>query len=311
MDLVVRAPRVAREGETVLGGAYRTFPGGKGANQAVAAARLGASVSLMGCVGDDPHGVKLLELLRAEGTKGDAFDSSRIIVRSGESTGLALITVADGGENAIIVSPGTNALLSPADVEAAADSIRECEVLLVQLEIPTPTILAAVEVARAAKRSIVLNAAPARALPPELVRNVDVLVANRSEASRLLQLEASVDPARLAMSLMALGMPNVVVTLGGQGAILNTRGRMRRVQTPHVTPVDTTGAGDAFCAALATMWPTVTRAGKGNDELRAIEHAVAFASAAGALATTKPGAMPSLPRRAEVEALAKTLVVQA
>lgn len=310
MDLVIRTPRLAREGETVLGGAYRTFAGGKGANQAVAASRLGAMVTLIGCIGDDPHGVKLLETLRAEAGKADTFNLFHVIVRAGESTGLALITVADGGENAIVVSPGANATLTPADIEAAADSIRACDVLLMQLEVPTPALQAAAQIAHDAGKSIVLNAAPARALPPDLLRRVDVLVANRSEASRLLQLEASVDPARLAMSLLAMGPPTVVVTLGAQGAILNSRGRMRRVPTPHVTAVDTTGAGDAFCGALASMWPTVARATKGNDELRAVEHAVAFASAAGALATTRAGAIQSLPKLAEVEAMARTLVVQ-
>ncbi len=310
MDLVVRTPRLAREGETVLGGAYRTFAGGKGANQAVAASRLGATVRLLGCIGDDPHGVKLLETLRAEAGKGESLDLAHVIVRAGESTGLALITVADGGENTIIVSPGANATLSPADVEAASKAIQDCDVLLMQLEVPTPALLAATQAAHGAGRSIILNAAPARALPPEMLRRVDVLVANRSEASRLLQLEASVDPARLAMSLLAMGPQTIVVTLGAQGAILNSRGRMRRVPTPHVSAIDTTGAGDAFCGALAAMWPTVAKAAKGNDELRAVEHAVAFASAAGALATTKAGAIQSLPRLAEVQALAATLVVQ-
>ncbi len=306
MDLVVRAPRLPAPGETLLGGSYRTFPGGKGANQAVAAARLGARVSLVGAIGDDPHGVKLRATLEAEG-----IDLTHLRVRAGEFSGLALITVAEGGENTIVVAPGANATLTAEEVRASASAIMQADTLLIQLEIPTAAVVEAARIAREGGRAVVLNAAPGRVLPAELLRMVDALVVNRTEAAILAGLDAGMDPARLALRLPDLGPPSVLLTLGEQGSILVHRGRPRRVPTIRVKAVDAVGAGDAFAAGLAAAWGPVHAAAKikSPDEFRLVEAAALRASVAGALATTKPGAIPSLPTRAEVDAAAAELAV--
>lgn len=308
MDLVVRAPRLPHPGETVLGGAYRTFPGGKGANQAVAAARMGAPTTLVAAIGDDPHGVKLKSTLEAE-----SLNLSRLLVRKGEATGLGLITVDDTGDNIIVVSPGANATLTADDVRASEGVIASAAVLLIQLEIPNASVLEAARLARAAGRAVILNAAPARIISGELLKLVDVLVVNRPEAAILLQMDPSIDPARLALRLPELGPPTSLLTLGAQGAIIAHRGRPRRVPTPSVQAVDAVGAGDAFCGALASAWGPVheTAQKRGPEELRHVERAVLLASAAGALAATRAGAIPSIPRRAEVEPLAAAMKLEA
>lgn len=306
MDLVIRTPRLPVAGETVLGSSYRSFPGGKGANQAVAAARMGAKVSFIGAIGNDPHGNKLRAVLEAEGV-----DLSGLFVRTDEATGLGLITVADGGENTIVVSSNANATLTPAEVEAHAERIRGCQVLMLQLEVPMACNVVAAQIARNAGASVILNAAPARAIPPELIRLVDVLVVNRPEAASLLGLDLGLDPARLALRLPDLGVSTVVLTIGAQGAILSHRGRPRRVSTLTVESVDSVGAGDAFCGALAAYWPPVAASirAKSADEMPVLEGVALHACVAGALATTKPGAIPSLPREEDVRKHAAGLAV--
>lgn len=301
MDLVVRAPRLPTPGETVLGGAYRTYPGGKGANQAVAARRMGSKVSLVGCIGDDPHGVKVRQTLEAEG-----IDLAHLRTRPGEATGLALITVAEGGENTIVVSPGCNAAFQESDIAQARPAFEAADVVLVQLEVPNPVVIAAAALARELGKVVILNAAPARALPAEVMKSIDVLVVNRSEAARLLGLDATIDPARLALRLPELGTPVVVLTHGSQGAILNHRGRPRRVPAHHVAALDSTGAGDAFCGALAAAWP-FRCAARSHEEFKEAEDAMIIASAAGALATTRLGAIASMPRADEVLAAAAAM----
>lgn len=297
MDLVVRVAKLPAPGETVLGGPYRTYPGGKGANQAVAARRMGASVTLIGAVGDDPHGVKLRQALEPEG-----LDLSHLLVRAGESTGLGLITVADGGENAIVVSPGANATLTAEDIRAARPAVEACDAVLLQLEIPNAAIVELVSLARTLGKRVILNAAPARPVALEIMPKVDVLIANRPEAAHLLGLDPAADPARVQVRLPELGPPAVIMTLGAQGSILSHRGRPRRFTSPVVQAVDATAAGDAFCGAFAAVWHAA--AARSSDELKAAEHALQIASAAGALAATKAGAIPSLPTREEVLALA-------
>ncbi len=306
MDLVVRTPRLPGPGETVLGSSYRSFPGGKGANQAVAAARLGAQVSFIGALGDDPHGAKLRAVFQAEGVNLDGLH-----VRAGEATGLGLITVADGGENTIVVSSNANATLTPAEVRAHAARLEAADVLLMQLEVPLACNVEAAQVARAAGASVILNAAPARAIPKDLVRLVDVLVVNRPEAASLLGLDPTLDPARLALRLPDLGVSTVILTIGAQGAILSHRGRPRRVPTLTVESVDSVGAGDAFCGGLAAQWPPVAKAirAKSADEMPLLEAAALHACVAGALASTKAGAIPSLPSAAEVQAKVAGLAV--
>ncbi len=297
MDLVVRAQRIPAAGETVLGGGYRTFPGGKGANQAVAAARAGSPVSLVGSVGDDAHGTRVRDALTAEGV-----DQSCLKVANGEATGLALITVAEGGENAIVVAPGANGLLTPTDVAHAQAAIDACDVLLVQMEVALPCVLAAAKAAKNAGKCVILNAAPARALPAELPGLVDCLVVNQREAMRLINVEAKVDPARLALRLLDTGVGAVIVTLGSQGALLAHKGRLRRVPTPAVKSIDSVGAGDAVCGVLASCMGNVAKSSKGREhrDVELIEQAALLACVAGALATTKAGALGSMPKADDI-----------
>ncbi len=300
MDLVVRAQRIPVPGETVLGGGYRTFPGGKGANQAVAAARMGATVSLISALGDDAHGQRLREALTAEN-----LDLSGVRTRENEATGLALITVTEGGENTIVVAPGANASITPEDVTALADLITSADVLLMQLDVPLASVQAAAQIARAAGKCVMLNAAPARVLPRDLLSLVDVVIVNQTEAMRMLNIDSRLDPARLALRLPELGFTTVLLTLGSTGAIMAHKGRPKRLSPQSVRSVDSVGAGDAFCGALATAWAEVYAAQKRKDprEFELAERAALLASAAGALATTKPGALPSMPTRAEVDAV--------
>lgn len=300
MDLVVRVPRLPRGGETILGGSYRTFPGGKGANQAVAARRLGAEVTLIAAMGDDPHGREVRKTLEAEG-----LDLTHLFVRPGRSTGLAMITVAEGGENTIVVAPGANGTLSAEDIEPARSAIASCDVLLMQLETPLATVAAAAKIARESGKPVILNAAPARGLTPELLKLVDVLLVNRTEAGLLSQMSPTIEPARLALRLAEIGPPTVVVTLGAHGAIVAHRNRPKRVAACPIKAIDAVGAGDAFAGALAVCWPPVHAAAKAKspDEFVLLDAALGTASAAGAFATTKQGAIPSLPTREEVASL--------
>jgi ribokinase len=224
-----------------------------------------------------------------------------------------MITVDDSGENTIVVASGANSLVSIEDVRRASSLIEECDGLVLQLEIPMATNVEAARIARASSKPVVLNAAPARSLPPDLLNSVDVLVVNRHEAATLTGQDPHVEPGRLALRLPDLGPPAVLLTLGAQGSILAHKGRVRRVPTPRVHAVDSVGAGDAFVAALAVGWVAVHHAArvKSHDEFKLAEEAALKASAAGALATTKPGAIPSLPRRDEVDALAATLKIGA
>lgn len=299
MDLVVRCAKLPQPGETAVGGGYKTYPGGKGANQAVAAARQGAAVSMVARVGDDAHGPRLVDALKA-----DSVDVTHVLTSTDTASGLALITVAEGGENMIVVSGGANALLSAEDVERARQVIEGASVLLLQLEVPMATAVAAARLARAAGASVILNAAPARVLPGELLALVDVLVVNRSEAATLTGLDAGTDPGRLALRLAELGPATAVLTLGSQGAIVAHRGRPRRISGMTVASVDAVGAGDAFCGALAAVWAEVAPHVKARtaEEMSAVERAARRACVAGALATLRAGAMPSMPTRTDVDA---------
>lgn len=281
MDLVVRTPRLPAPGETLMGGPFARFPGGKGANQAVAAARAGASVAIIGAVGDDEHGMAMRKTLA-----DNAVDVSRVATHVHAATGVALITVDDGGENTIVVAPGANAAVSPAAVASASDAIVDADVLLAQLEVPLESVAKAASIARAAKTRVMLNAAPARTLPRDLLALLDVLIVNRGEAALIAGRPAAEDPELLAKMLQERGVPEIVITLGGDGA-LHAGERATRVPAFHVEPVDTVGAGDAFAGAFAA----------GIASNMPTETALRFAAAAGALATTKQGAIPSLPTR--------------
>ncbi|MGW0282179.1 ribokinase [Streptomyces sp. NPDC003236] len=286
-DLVIGVERRPAAGETVLGGDLAVHPGGKGGNQAVAAARLGARTALLARVGDDAHGRLLLDGQRAAGV-----DTAGVLV-GGAPTGVALITIDPSGDNSIVVSPGANARLTPADVRRAAGLLRASRVVSAQLEIPLETV---VEVVRnlADGSRFVLNPSPPRELPAEVLAACDPLIVNEHEARVLLGAQgASGEPADWAPLLLARGPRSVVVTLGAAGALVCDSSGATRVPSVRVDAVDTTGAGDAFTAALA--W----KLGSGA----ALPAAAAYAALVGAAAVTRRGAQESYPTAAEAEAL--------
>jgi ribokinase len=290
VDMVVQSPRIPRPGETVLGGSFTMVPGGKGANQAVAAARLGADVAFVARVGADAFGADTLERLAAEGIRTDW-----IIQDQDVSHGVALILVDQTGENAIAVAPGANARVSPADVDRAEPAIAECDAVLLQLEVPLPAVERAVELGKKHGKTVVLNPAPYLAVPDRVLRQVDILTPNETEAEMLLGGgEAGLTGvAGTAEELLRRGVGCVIVTLGKEGVLVVRPEEQFRVPGRRVKAVDTTAAGDAFCGALAV------RVAEGAE----FRDAVRFAVAASALSVTRLGAQSSLPSRAEVEAL--------
>ena len=290
-DLVVRVPAHPRPGETVLGFDHFTGAGGKGANQAVAAARLGADVGMTGKVGDDLAGVELRVGLVEAG-----IDISGVTIHPDAATGLAVITLDDAGENAIVVSPGANARLSTSDVLDRSAWLAGAAIVLLQLEVPLDAVGAA---AAAAAGKVVLNPAPAVPLQSSILELVDVLVPNRSElavlagSSEIPEVLADVEEMAGRMSRSLKPSSVMVVTLGPDGALVVDRGECLLVPAPDIDPVDTTAAGDAFCGAMAEALA------RGES----LEVAVAWAVAAGAITATRLGAQASLPTAAEVAAL--------
>jgi len=290
LDLVVAAPTLPAPGETVLGHDFTQVPGGKGANQAVAAARAGARCGFIGAVGEDSFGQMLRDNLVAA-----QVDVSRLRVVP-EPSGVALIAVDERAENIIVVAPGANGTvhrLDPADQAAIADA----DVLLLQLEIPLSAVIQSAEVARAAGTLTVLNAAPARRLPAELLAAVDVLVVNQGEAAVVSgRGGAAAPPDELLPALLAV-VPRVVMTLGAHGAAYADReGARLDVPAPRIEAVDTTAAGDAFTGALAVALA----------ERRPIQTALRWACAAGAACAQRPGASTALPIRDNIEVLFAT-----
>ena len=281
MDLVGLAARLPLPGETVLGDDFVMTPGGKGANQAIAAARAGGTCALLGAIGSDAFGVTIKARLNASGV-----DTENVRTSYG-SSGVAVIMVDRAGENSIIVSPGANnsfAGLSAAETAVIAES----DVLLCQQEIPADTVVAAAQAARAGGTLVILNAAPARELPQELLDVVDLLVVNEGEATAITGTTEPDLPALLAL------VPRVVLTLGGAGSWYADReGRDERIPAYRVDVADSTAAGDAFTGALAVAW------GEGRD----LVEAVRWANAAGAACVRKVGASNSLPSRADIDAL--------
>jgi ribokinase len=278
-DLVVRAERLPTAGETVMGGRFSRHGGGKGANQAVAAARLGARVALVGAVGDDDLGVEALALLEREGIDVSA------VARVGGPTGVALIAVDAAGENQIAVASGANAELDPAAVERAVRAAGP-GVVLVGHEVPPAATLAG---ARAAAGPVVLNPAPARPVPDELAALGPILTPNAGEAR---ELTGEPEPEVAARALAARTGAAVVVTLGARGVLVLDGDAAEVLPAPRVDVVDTTGAGDAFNGALATALA----------EGRGLRDAAAFAVAAAALSTCADGAREGMPRRDQVRA---------
>ena len=286
-DLVIGVERRPGAGETVLGSDLAVHPGGKGANQAVAAARLGARTALLARVGDDAYGRLLLDSQRSAGV-----DTVGVLV-GGAPTGVALITVDPSGDNSIVVSPGANGRLAPEDVSAAGCLFQSSLVVSAQLEIPLETV---VEVVRnlAPESRFVLNPSPPRPLPREVLAACDPLIVNEHEAKVILGSAAVGDsPEDWARILLAKGPRSVVVTLGAEGALVASAEGVSRVPSVKVSAVDTTGAGDAFTAALAF------RLGAGES----LAEAAAYAARVGAVTVTREGAQASFPTAAEVAGL--------
>ena len=289
-DMVVKAARIPQPGETVLGSEFMMVPGGKGANQAVAAARLGAEVTLVARLGDDLFAEASMRSFREAGIHTEA------VVRDPEAaSGVALILVDSGGENAIAVAPGANARLATTDVDRAEDAIRAADVVVLQLEVPIVTVLHAIRLAKRHGRRVILNPAPAAPVPDEALAMVDFLTPNETEAEMLLGGGAAGlgGIAATAEALRARGAGTVIVTLGREGAyVVGPQGSFH-VAGRHVKAVDTTAAGDAFTGAFACA----------IGEGQALAAALEFATAAAALSVTRLGAQSSLPDRAAVEAL--------
>jgi ribokinase len=284
-DFVVHVPQLPSGGETVLGDQFQIARGGKGANQAVAAARLGADVTLVARLGDDNLGREALNAYGQEGIQTDF-----VVLDRETPSGVALILVNQEGENLIAVAPGANSRLAPADVLAAERAIAGADCLLLQLEIPLESVRTAAEVARRHQVRVILNPAPAQRLAPDFFHLVDVLTPNEREAAFLAEVPAE-SPGFLSGLAARINVPTLIVTLGSQGACILAQGQEHRVPAFPVTPVDTTAAGDAFNGALA-----VALARGGN-----LYPAVLWANAAGAMAATRAGAQPSLPTAVEME----------
>jgi ribokinase len=290
MDLVVQMPKIPRPGETLLGGVFKTFPGGKGANQAVAAARLGAHVTMIGYVGDDAFGQEMCATLAREGV-----DTTYVLVHPDEATGVALIQVDAQGQNSIAVASGANFRLTGSDVEKAMQSIGEFDALVMPLETPLETIDTAARIASNIGAKVLLNPAPAQLLEKDLLELVDVLLPNEYEIGLLvgMEIQSVSDTYYAAQILLSMGSKNLMVTLGSQGAILfNEKANQGMIIPAYpVQVVDTTAAGDCFVGALAVAIC------EGEPLLVAAQ----FACAAAAISVTRVGAQPSLPRCEEVE----------
>jgi ribokinase len=288
MDLVVRAPRFPNPGETITGSDFFHAPGGKGANQAVACARLGAEAQMIGRVGADVFSEALLENLQREGV-----GTSQVSVDRQHPSGVALITLDDRSENSIIVVPGANGALDEGDLARLGGALPSADLLLLQLEVPLQTVISAARSAHQRGVRVILDPAPAQPLPPELYQWVDILTPNESEAATLVgfQVDDTADARRAAAVLLERGAREAIIKMGRRGALWKTPQEEQHFPSFHVQAVDTVAAGDAFNGALAVALA----------EGQPPREAVRWAMAAGALATTIEGAQPSMPDRRALE----------
>ncbi|RWA25355.1 ribokinase [Pseudomonas veronii] len=288
MDLVTRASRLPRAGETLIGQSFSTVPGGKGANQAVASARLGAEVAMIGCIGSDAYGVQLRDALLAEGIDCQA------VSRVDGSSGVALIVVDDSSQNAIVIVAGSNGELTPASLQAADAVLQAADVIVCQLEVPLETVGYALKRGRELGKTVILNPAPASGpLPAQWYASIDYLIPNESEATALSGVTVdSLDSAKLAAAqLIKAGAAKVIITLGAQGALFSDGNRFEHLAAPNVKAVDTTAAGDTFVGGFAAALA------HGKSEAEAIR----FGQVAAALSVTRAGAQPSIPTLHDVQ----------
>ncbi|NNA65872.1 ribokinase [Pseudomonas gessardii] len=288
MDLVTRASRLPRAGETLVGQSFATVPGGKGANQAVAAARLGAEVAMIGCVGSDAYGAQLRDALVVEGIDCQAVSEVQ------GSSGVALIVVDDSSQNAIVIVAGSNGQMTPASLLAFDAVLQAARVIVCQLEVPMDTVGYALKRGRELGKTVILNPAPASGpLPADWYASIDYLIPNESEASALSGVPVdSLDAARVAAThLLKAGAGKVIVTLGSQGALLADGRGFEHLLAPKVQAVDTTAAGDTFVGGFAAALAN------GQSEAEAIR----FGQVAAALSVTRAGAQPSIPTLHDVQ----------
>lgn len=288
-DHILNLETFPAPGETVTGNHYQVAFGGKGANQAVAAGRSGANIAFIACTGDDDIGSSIRQQLASDNINVDP-----VSVIDGEPTGVALIFVNGEGENVIGINAGANAALSPARVEAQRERIAEASALLMQLESPIDSVLAAANIAHENHTTVVLNPAPARVLSDELLALVDIITPNETEAEKLtgIRVENDEDAAKAALVLHKKGIDTVLITLGSRGVWASVKGEGQRVPGFKVEAVDTIAAGDTFNGALIAALL----------EDKALSDAIRFAHAAAAIAVTRKGAQPSVPWREEIEA---------
>jgi len=289
-DMIIKVERIPKPGETILGGEFASAAGGKGANQAVGAARAGGTVTLIARVGQDMFGDKAVAGFIADGINVEYVVRDRIC-----PSGVALIFVGQNGENSIAVASGANARLTPADLRTAKSAFRRASVVVLQLETPLKTVEAAVKMAAAAGARVILNPAPARPLPDDLLQGVYLLTPNESEAEMLtgMPVNDAAAAAKAADALLARGVQNVIITLGARGALVAGSEARGLVKGYKVRPVDTTGAGDVFNGTLAVALA----------EGKSLLDAARFASAAAAISVTRLGAQTSAPRRDEINQL--------
>lgn len=288
-DMIVQVSRIPRPGETIIGGQFTMAAGGKGANQAVAAARAGGTVHLIARVGNDMFGEGAIQ-----GFRRDQIEVEHVFKDQQAPSGVALIFVAADGENSIAVASGANARLSPADVHAARTAITNASALVMQLETPLETVTAAAGIAHSVGVRVILNPAPAQHLDDALLHKISILTPNESEAELLtgIPVQDEIGARKAATALQAKGVRTVLITLGSRGAFVADGGVQQLVPAFKVQPVDTTAAGDVFNGALAVALA----------EGHPILEAVRFASAAAAISVTRLGAQPSAPTRTEIEA---------
>ncbi len=285
-DMIVKVPDIPKPGETILGNDFFIIQGGKGANQAVAAARAGGNVTFLACIGNDDFGKAAIEAYKKEGINTD------YIKRTDEtSTGVALINVAQSGENSIAVAPGANALLRPEDLRALDHVFQEASIVLIQLETLLETVKEALMMAKKHNIRAILNPAPAQVLDKDILEMVAFLTPNEHEAALLAEASGTSDNiATLAQKLRAKGVNNVIITLGAEGVYYENEQNSRSVKGLKVNAIDTTAAGDTFNGYLATLLAS----GK------SLEEAIQLANKAAAISVTKLGAQPSIPHASEV-----------